>query len=396
MINRMYDNLEYLFLEAGRLTVSKQTELTLQHCSFYFNKALQEIILNHNYRYITSDHGARQKVMSFFQDDSYEDFIDVMKYRIGDEIFYKLMPSFVVLNDGKKNYSINELFLCIQYYVDNFLLPEIEKKYLQKVEFSDSNKKYIENGISDEKYYSPSNSCKEAILSGKQFNVSSSSEKVAGMQAYSDVGKVRKNQEDAYYIGQHPNNADFKIMIVADGMGGCELGERASNTAAREMLKWFEMLDAREFYQSDNRYLEGVIRNKVDEVNSIINHKYPKAGTTLCMAIVKNDNVLMCNLGDSKGFVLNDDGVIYETRTHSYTESMLHIPANFARFHPDANIVYDCLGAGAADVGRSIIINTVPFKQHENYNVVLCSDGVSDCLNSKDIYKVVKGSHGEM
>ena len=36
---------------------------------------------------------------------------------------------------------------------------------------------------------------------------------IAGMQAFSDVGKVRKNQEDAYYIGVHPQNKDFNYNI---------------------------------------------------------------------------------------------------------------------------------------------------------------------------------------
>ena len=389
MINRKYDNLESLFVDAAYVTLTKQNvDLTLDNYSFYFKKALKMIILEKNYRYITSTNNARQKVMHFFGDDSREDFLDIIRYKVGDQLFDRLVPSYSVDANGNKKFKINEILLCIEYYADNILIHYIpdEDFVASKIKENDSTYK---QKIQSVKYYSPSNSCKEAILSGKQIQLSHSEENVAGMQAVSDVGKVRKNQEDSYYIGQHPNNPNFKIMLVADGMGGYAGGQYASSLAAKEMLEWFESLDPSEYYQNDNHHVNQMVASQLDKINSDILRKYSGAATTLCFSIVKQDNLYMCNIGDSKGFVMKNGKFIYETKTHNITDSILELPENFGRFHPESNVITHALGMKEQQTHSCFYSNTIPMDKNNDYQVVLCSDGVSDCLNRDQIVDIV-------
>ena len=59
--------------------------------------------------------------------------------------------------------------------------------------------------------------------------------KAVGM---SDIGKCRKNNEDAYYISAGEDPAE-NLYLVADGMGGCNAGEVASNSAIEAFLAHF-------------------------------------------------------------------------------------------------------------------------------------------------------------
>ena len=385
MINRMYDNFIYLFMQAAYVTMRKQNvDLTRDNYAIFFKKTLTNIIFNNNYRNITSSNNARETIINFFKEI---DFLDVVHYKIGDKAFSELVSSFS--NGGSINYI--EFTKCIEYFVDNGLVNNLPLDLLSKDGYSIDNKQ-VEEKISDVKYYPPSNKCREAILSGSQIRVRRSEEKIAGMQAVSDVGKVRKNQEDSYYIGQHPQNKDFKIMLVADGMGGCELGEMASNLAAREMLTWFEYLDANMYYQSDNSKLEQMVKEVLNKINNDIVNKYPGAGTTLCFSIVKNDNIYMCNIGDSKGFVMKDGKFIYETKTHNIAEMYYKVPLDFVRFHPKSNVVVYSLGLDRINVGACVYSDTIPMDRNSEYQVTLCSDGVTDCLSRKQIWEIASKS----
>ena len=104
------------------------------------------------------------------------------------------------------------------------------------------------------------------------------------------------------------------------------------------------------------------------------------------------DNIYMCNIGDFKGFVMKDGKVVYETKTHNLVEMYYKIPLDFARFHPKSNIVVYSLGLEGLNVGDSIYSDTIPMDRNSEYQVALCSDGVSDCLSIEQIRKIASKS----
>ena len=389
-MNRKHDNYEYLFIHGMYATLSKHgVNLSLENYSANLKNALKMVIFDNNFRCFTSSNHIREEMRKNFNPEFSCNLFALIKYKMGDELFDRMVPSYY-----EDSFNVAELLNCIDYFVDNILLNDIPKEWMDTREnIRDNN--YFQDDIKKVKYFRPNNTCKKAVEDGIQFKLNHSEEKYAGMQAVSDIGKVKKNQEDAYYIGVHPQNNDFKIMLVADGMGGHVGGQYASNIAAKEMLRWFESLNANEFYNSNNDSLQGMIGKQLDYINTEIIKKYPGAGTTLCVAIVKNDNVFMCNIGDSKGFVMQDGKMIYETPTHNFAESCLCIPGDFARFHSRSNVVIENLGIGDGIVSESCYYNTIPLQKGSDYQVVLCSDGVSDCLSQDEIRETVLYSNSE-
>ena len=248
--------------------------------------------------------------------------------------------------------------------------------------------------ISNSVFYKPSNECRKAIMEGKQTIVNFSSEKVCGMQAYSDVGKVRKNQEDSYYVGVHPRNDKFKLMLVADGMGGLSSGEIASNISAKEMVLFFESLSSNEYYNLDNNILKNKIEKKVIEIDEKVRSATNGGGSTLCFAIIKDKDIIIGNIGDSRGIVMKNGDLIYSTISQNIPVVM-GIPEPFDRFHPRSNVVYNALGCLHYDNGSCIDINVINMEKDKTYDVVLCSDGVSDCLSNEQIQNVVNSSYDE-
>ena len=65
------------------------------------------------------------------------------------------------------------------------------------------------------------------------------------IQAETNIGLVRKNNEDVALAISHPKDEDIHLVLVADGMGGKEHGEYASNYTAKAIEKWFKAKSAK-------------------------------------------------------------------------------------------------------------------------------------------------------
>ena len=121
----------------------------------------------------------------------------------------------------------------------------------------------------------------------------------------SDVGVVRSLNEDyAAYIEEE----DYKLYVVADGMGGHNAGEVASEMA----------VNAVKLYVKDNYKRDGsnVLENAILFANEKIYDKarcgseYKGMGTTLVAALVYEDNVIVANVGDSSCFGIIGNDII--------------------------------------------------------------------------------------
>lgn len=226
-------------------------------------------------------------------------------------------------------------------------------------------------------YNTPSNKLRDAILNDTQTKLNTSSFLGQGMYAYSDVGRKRTNQEDSYYIGSHPKNPDFKILIVADGMGGHNNGEKASNIIVSELLRWFENLPPEEFYNQNSYNLEMKLRQKVNEINQEVYQSTNGGGSTLCLSILKQDSILMGNIGDSQGYVVENDRLIYTTVPENLPTKK-GVPSEFVRFHSDSNKILQHIGSERLP---ELHVDYISLQPNNSYRVILCSDGVTDCLS---------------
>lgn len=381
-----HDNIDFNELASNLLTGVQYTAnkygMDLQS---QFVDVLEKIIIEDSYDALTRDSDIRENCRKYSRKDYASFVVSRVRSKFGSEVF----DNYIRMLNGKFYVEVSVMKEIIKIYCQHefsYGLKTIPMNSTDVTQYSPQNKPTIKK-LS---FYRPSNKCRKAILNGTQTNLSTSSANISGMRAYSHVGKVRKNQEDSYYIGTHPQNSDFKIMVIADGMGGEEAGEIASNIAVREMVLWFESLPASEFINPNNINLQILINQKIEEINQMIGREiYEKrgvmGGTTLCFSIIKKDSIVMGNIGDSKSYVIENNKLIFTNTPHNIT-TKYNIPDPFDRFFVGSNRIYRALGVEEYD--HSCDFKYIPVSSGKEYKIILCSDGVSDCLGNDKLVEI--------
>ena len=159
----------------------------------------------------------------------------------------------------------------------------------------------------------------------------------------SHVGKVRKNNED-YCMGEIIQTEDdcIGIFALADGMGGHKKGEVASKIAVDSIIDFLKE-NILKSCGIKMDYLDDVIKQGYNYANQKIFDKVSEdsscegMGTTLVVAVIYKDDMIMANVGDSRGYLLHNDEFRRITRDHSVVEELVNanlITEEEARVHP--------------------------------------------------------------
>ncbi|NLF80761.1 MAG: Stp1/IreP family PP2C-type Ser/Thr phosphatase [Clostridia bacterium] len=191
----------------------------------------------------------------------------------------------------------------------------------------------------------------------------------------SHVGAVRENNEDAVYC-------DVKngVFIVADGIGGKEAGEVASATAVRIVAEksWSDK-------ESDPAV---TLREAFYEANDFLYHKGKKPnlegmGTTLTAAAIRGDHITIVHVGDSRAYLINDNGIRKLTQDHSLVAQLLRegqITEEEARNHPHRNILLRSIGQEPL-----VELDTVETDWQKGDYLLLCTDGLYNMVDEKEM-----------
>ena len=212
------------------------------------------------------------------------------------------------------------------------------------------------------------------------------------------TGKQRDLNEDSLLaitsmLAGNSGSLPFGLYIVADGMGGHQFGEVASNAAMRSvagyiMQKFHPYLFGIKPSQPDDS-LQEIMQTAVKLAQKAIQTEAPSSGTTLTAALVLGQQVTIAHVGDSRAYHIHPDGrteVI--TRDHSLVkrlEELGHIRPEEAANYPHRNVLYRALGQG--DILEPDIF-TVTFPQ--TGQLMLCSDGLWGVVSDQDIYRIIK------
>jgi serine/threonine protein phosphatase PrpC len=212
----------------------------------------------------------------------------------------------------------------------------------------------------------------------------------------SDVGRVRENNEDNFFLGLEEG-----LFIVSDGMGGHQSGEIASNivvdTLPRLLLNSLKETWAR----GKTINYPSLVKEAVIELNNLVNRKALQEtdlrgmGATLALAWVTDGRgtVFLANVGDSRVYDLRDGSINQLTRDHSIVAILLaqgEITEEEASLHPTRGQLYRYIGMpeeAEADVHR---IHLEP-----GGVLLLCSDGLTDELSDARIQSIISG-HEEL
>jgi serine/threonine protein phosphatase PrpC len=198
------------------------------------------------------------------------------------------------------------------------------------------------------------------------------------------VGKQRELNEDSLFtfttnMAGHFGSQPFGLFIIADGMGGHQYGEVASNSAIRTMAGFI----MRKFHSylfnlptsPVDESLQEIMQGAVAEAQRVVLREAPGSGTTLTAALVIGQQITIGHVGDSRAYLVYNDGrTDVVTRDHSLVkrlEELGQITSSEAAVHPQRNVLYRALGQG--EVLEPDIVTT-PFPQ-QGY-LLLCSDGL--------------------
>ena len=214
-----------------------------------------------------------------------------------------------------------------------------------------------------------------------------------------DIGKERNSNEDSVAslilnTQNSRNEIHYGILVVADGMGGHDLGEVASEIAA---MKFIEEVANNIFrYTNSNGKIkfEEVLSKAVDlankEIWAISKNQPQHLGTTLVGAIIADKHIYIANVGDSRAYLIKPNKPIQQiTKDHSAVQEMLDnnvITKEQAKNHPRKNILTKALGL-TEKVTPDIFV-----EEMNGCTLLLCSDGLYNMIDDDGIIKSVNGN----
>lgn len=226
----------------------------------------------------------------------------------------------------------------------------------------------------------------------------------------SDVGRQRSNNEDSAsaFVGTVPRPDSgqemlFGFLAVADGMGGHERGEVASNLAVRKMiegvLQYFYMptMEGRQPGRDGETPMD-VLRGLIEDANQAIlqdGHQHRTSmGTTLTCAVLVGQTAFIGHVGDSRLYVIEKStGQLHQvTRDHSMVQRLVdlgQLSAEDALNSPQRSILYMSLG----QKGR-VEADVEVFPLNDVSHMLLCSDGLWDMIEDYEIEHILKTAPG--
>lgn len=210
-----------------------------------------------------------------------------------------------------------------------------------------------------------------------------------------DVGVVRSQNQDSCKVTRLSD--DQMILVVCDGMGGARAGNVASELAVGAFCDAvLERLADPE--QAEN--IPAILKDSTALANRVVCHRsYTDReclgmGTTLVAALVSGGKIHLANVGDSRAYLISEDGIRQVTRDHSLVQDMVmrgEITPEQARTHPQKNLITRALGA-AETVGVDLYEEDL----QAGAFLLLCTDGLSNVMTDQEIlYEVMHGGDPE-
>jgi PPM family protein phosphatase len=213
------------------------------------------------------------------------------------------------------------------------------------------------------------------------------------------VGRVRSHNEDVLLVftGELAGleaMPSFGLFVVADGMGGHALGERASGIAARTVARTaldgiLPSLLADPTLNSDRPSLQEVMEKAMDAANRAVSAGVPDGGgTTLTCALVIGQQVVLSHVGDSRAYIITDESFEQLTRDHSLVQRLQELgqlSAAEAAIHPQRNVLYRAIGQG-----EGLEVDVDSRRLPSGAMLLLCSDGLWGLVPDDRILGIVR------
>jgi serine/threonine protein phosphatase PrpC len=192
----------------------------------------------------------------------------------------------------------------------------------------------------------------------------------------SDLGRQRQGNEDNYFVRA-------PLFVVADGMGGAQAGEVASEIA----------VDSFDGGLGNGSPAEGLVR-VIQEANRRIHDRSRSdeqaagMGTTCTAAYVGEEDVTIAHVGDSRAYLWRDGELTRLTRDHSLVGELVargKLTEEQAESHPQRSVITRALGPEA-----DVVVDVETFAARNGDVYLLCSDGLTSMIHEPGVRPVLE------
>ena len=227
----------------------------------------------------------------------------------------------------------------------------------------------------------------------------------------SDVGMVRKNNEDSFLLSDLTKGVEKVIssslnyvggekgslFIVADGMGGAEAGEVASRMAVELVAQKVSEQLGRARSLNRSAFIRA-LKESVEHANLMIHQESQNnqdrrgMGTTITAAGIYDSAIFFAQVGDTRGYLARSSSIVQMTQDQSL---MVHLIASGAlkpeeaKRHPQRNVILQALGV-QSEVNVALTFDELRRRDW----VVLCSDGLSGKVEAEELKEVLERCSG--
>ena len=197
----------------------------------------------------------------------------------------------------------------------------------------------------------------------------------------SDIGRKRKTNQDSICL-----NHERHFYAVADGMGGPNGGDIASQLSVKVMPEYFQSHSSQEPI--------GFMKGMIQEINRAILEKATESpelhgmGTTVSAIFFSGPQLVIGNVGDSRVYMINNNHIYQLTRDHSFVQEKLNMgiyTREEAVKDPQKNVLVRSVGFEA-----DIQVDVFNYRICKNDIFLICSDGLHGKVSDGDILYLVK------
>ena len=213
--------------------------------------------------------------------------------------------------------------------------------------------------------------------------------------ALTDPGVARNQNQDTYQM--IPLDKNSVLCVVCDGMGGAKSGNVASTLAAdvftQEVKRsWKPDMDPEWL----NQMLEGAVKlanfTVFDQAKQF--EDFNGMGTTLVALLLQGKKATIVNVGDSRAYMIDKDGIKQITTDHSLVQMMINrgeLTPEKAKHYPGKNLITRAIGT------EPQVMCDVFHRRVEKGNcILLCTDGLSNLMDDQEIlFEVAHGQDKE-
>lgn len=194
------------------------------------------------------------------------------------------------------------------------------------------------------------------------------------------AGLVRKQNEDCLLVKEYGNGT--ALLAVADGMGGHAGGECAARIA----------IDSMERLDPDHEDVEEHLTEAIKTANSRMmeissrNMNLRDMGTTLTVALVRNQVVHWAHVGDSRLYLFREKCLVQLTDDHTYPGLLCRageISKEESRTHPLSHLLMSCLGRP----GYEAETGAIPLEKDDL--LLLSTDGLHDLISEQSMACII-------